>query len=141
MGNFVVSLVPIVAIVCIFGLPILAVAFVLVKLITSNNKERLELARHGIIPPVHSKPSPNKYISLRNGIMCIGIAIGLVMGMYFASFITDTWNGDVSMEYARQSFHYFNMQFFTICSTTIFCLGLSYIVFYFIVKNKNLDNY
>ena len=85
MENFSETLIAVVSIVCIIVLPILAVAFVLVKLITSNNKERLELARHGIIPPVQSKPSPNKYISLRNGIMCIGIAIGLVLGMYFAS--------------------------------------------------------
>ena len=73
------------AIISIFGVPIIAVAFVLVKLITSNNKERLELARHGIVPPVQTKPSPNKYRSLRNGILCIGIAIGLVAGIVLTS--------------------------------------------------------
>ena len=118
------SFIPIVAIVCIFGVPILAVAFVLVKLITSNNKERLELARHGIVPPVQSKPSPNKYRSLRNGILCVGIAIGIVAGIIFTS-----W---------KVYEHY--VEFLIICSSTILFLGLSYIVFYLIVKNKNLEN-
>ncbi|MDR1224296.1 MAG: hypothetical protein LBL07_15665 [Tannerella sp.] len=112
------------AIICIFGLPILAVAFVLVKLITSNNKERLELARHGIVPPVQAKPSPNKYRSLRNGILCIGIAVGLVAGLIFTS---------------CRGYEYY-VEFLIICSSTILCLGLSYIIFYLIVKDRNMEN-
>ncbi|MDR0395174.1 MAG: hypothetical protein LBH77_08470 [Tannerella sp.] len=112
------------AIICIFGLPILAVAFVLVKLITSNNKERLELARHGIVPPVQAKPSPNKYRSLRNGILCLGIAVGLVAGIIITS---------------CKGCEYY-VEFLIICSSTILCLGLSYIVFYLIVKDKNMEN-
>ncbi len=112
------------AIVCIFGLPVLAAAFVLVKLITSNNKERMELARHGIVPPVQAKPSPNKYRSLRNGILCIGIAVGLVAGIILTS---------------CKGYEYY-VEFLIICSSTILCLGLSYIVFYLIVKDKNMEN-
>lgn len=112
------------AIVCIFGLPVLAIAFVLVKLITSNNKERLELARHGIVPPVQPKPSPNKYRSLRNGILCLGVAIGIIAGIILVSY---------------QAYDYY-IEFLIICSSTIMCLGLSYIVFYLIVKDKNLEN-
>ena len=122
--NFLTSLTGIVAIICIFGLPILAVAFVLVKLITSNNKERLELARHGIVPPVHPKPSPNKYRSLRSGILCIGIAIGIIAGIVITS---------------CQTYEYY-VEFMIICSSAILSLGLSYIVFYLIVKDKNLEN-
>ena len=112
------------AIISIFGVPIIAVAFVLVKLITSNNKERLELARHGIVPPVQTNPSPNKYRSLRNGILCIGIAIGLVAGIVLTS---------------CKGYEYY-VEFLIICSSTILCLGLSYIVFYLIVKDKNMEN-
>lgn len=111
-------------IICIFGVPIIAVAFVLVKLISTNNKERLELARHGIVPPVQSKPSPNKYRSLRNGILCIGIAVGIIAGIIFT---------------AGKVYEYY-VEFLIICSSTILCLGLSYLVFYLIVKDKNLDN-
>ena len=117
-------LVPILAIVCIFGLPVILGAYVLVKLITSSNKERLELARHGIVMPVRQKPSPNKYRSLRNGILCIGLAIGIIIGLFLVT----------------SKFYDYYVEFLIICSSTIFCLGLSYIVFYFIVKNKNLEN-
>ncbi len=58
MEAFMEALIPILAIVCIFGLPVILGAYVLVKLITSNNKERLELAKHGIVPPAKSKPAP-----------------------------------------------------------------------------------
>ena len=122
--DFFTSLTGIVAILSIFVLPIFAVAFVLVKLITTNNKERLELARHGIVMPERVKPSPNKYRSLRNGILCIGIAIGIIVGIVFTS---------------CKSYEYY-VKFLTISSSTILCLGLSYIVFYFIVKDKNLEN-
>lgn len=112
------------AIFCLFGLPVLAIAFVLVKKISSDNKERLELARHGIIPSVKTQPSPNKYCSLRNGILCIGIATGLIAGILL-----------IACEgYA------FEMEFLILCSSVILCLGLSYIVFYRIVKNRKMDS-
>lgn len=120
-GEFFIA---VLAIICIFGVPIIAVAFVLVKLITSNNKERLELARHGIVSPVQAKPSPNKYRSLRNGILCLGIAIGIITGIIWVS---------------CQAYDYY-IEFLVICSSTIMCLGLSYIVFYLIVKDKNMEN-
>ena len=113
-----------VAIICIFGLPVILGAWVLITLITSNNKERLELARHGIVMPVRSKPSPNKYRSLRNGMLCIGIAIGIITGIIITSY---------------NNYEYY-VEFLTICSSTILCHGLSYIVFYLIVKDKNLEN-
>ncbi len=124
MEEMMALLIPIIGIICLFGLPVLCIAFVLVKLITSNNKERLELARHGIVPPVNSKPAPNKYRSLRNGILCIGIAIGLIAGIMFTS---------------CRAYEYY-VEFLVICSSTILCLGLSYIVFYLLVKNKNMEN-
>jgi len=126
-------LIPILGIICIFGLPILTVAFVLVKLITSNNKERLELARHGIIPPVQSKPSPNKYRSLRSGILCIGLALGVILGLIIMPYYKS------SEDYSNYIVFVDHVKFLILCSSTIFSLGLSYLVFYFIVRNKNLD--
>ena len=124
MEEIMALMIPILAIICIFGLPVGLGAFVLIKLISSNNKERLELARHGIIMPERVKPSPNKYRSLRNGILCIGIAIGIVAGL----FLTTTKLYD------------YHIEFMIICSSTILCLGLSYIIFYLIVKDKNMEN-
>ena len=122
--EYLALMIPIIAIICAVGLPVILGAWVLIKLISSNNKERLELARHGIVMPVRSKPSPNKYRSLRNGILCIGIAIGIIAGIIITSY---------------SNYEYY-VEFLTISSSTILCLGLSYIVFYLIVKDKNLEN-
>lgn len=117
-------LIPIVAIVCIFALPVIFGSLVLLRLINANSQERLELARHGIVAPVRPKPSPNKYRTLRNGILCIGIAIGIAIGTLIVL------NGGYR-EY---------IEFLIISSSTIMCLGLGYLVFYLIVKNKKLEN-
>ena len=124
MDNFMEMLIPIIAIICIFGLPVILGAYVLVKLITSNNKERLELAKHGIVPPAKSKPAPNKYRTLRNGILCIGIALGLIAGMLITV----------------GSLYEYYVEFLIITSSTIMCMGLAYIVFFLIVRNKDLEN-
>jgi hypothetical protein len=133
-------LVPSLAIICIFGLPVLAVAFVIVKLITSNNRERLELARHGIVPPVQAKPSPNKYRSLRNGILCIGIAVGLIAGLFIVGSLSVgvfAVSDDIALYTMPDRMQ---AEFLILCASTVMCLGLSYIVFYLIVKDKRMEN-
>lgn len=116
----------ILAILCIFGLPVIFGTIILIKLITSRNSERLELAKHGIVPPEkRMKPSPNRYRTLRNGILCIGVALGLVLGVIITT----------SMQLENY------VEFLVVTASTIFFLGLSYIVFYLLVKNKEESEY
>jgi len=117
-------LVVITAIISTCALPIIFGAIVLIKLINANSKERLELARHGIVAPVRPKPSPNKYRSLRNGILCIGIAIGLIIGII------------IVVNHLFRDY----IEFLIISSSTILSLGLAYIMFYITVKDKKLEN-
>ncbi len=124
MEDFMRMLIPIITIICIFGLPVILGAYVLVKLITSNNKERLELAKHGIVPPKTSKPSPNKYRTLRNGILCVGIALGLIVGLVITV----------------GSMYEYYVEFLIITSSTVMCMGLAYIAFFLMVKNRDIEN-
>jgi tellurite resistance protein TehA-like permease len=125
MGNIgaVDLLIGVLAYVCVFGVLVWGL-FMFMKLIAAKKKERLELARHGVVPPPEAKPSPNKYVSLRNGVLCIGIATGLIAGIIFILY---------------GGYDYY-VEFLILCSSTILCLGLSYIVFYLIVKDKNMEN-
>lgn len=118
------ELIGIITIICIFALPILVVGYVIVRVTTHNNKERLELARQGIIPPNQTVPSPNKYRSLRNGILCIGIAAGLITGIFLI-------NDQSYIDYIK---------FLIVCSSTILCMGIAYVIFFLIIRNKDLDN-
>jgi len=124
MEEFMALLIPIIAIICAVGLPVVLGAVILIKLITSNKKERLELAKHGIIPPVQTKPAPNKYRSLRNGILCVGIALGLIVGMLLT---------------VGNMYEYY-VDFIIITSSTVMGLGIAYIVFYLLVKDKEIEN-
>lgn len=126
MEEFMDALAGILAIVCIFGLPVILGAVVLLRLITSNNKERLELARHGIIPPEKGKkPSPNRYRTLRNGMLCMGIALGLLLGIILVT--------NISFE------NY--VEFLVITASTVFFMGLAYVVFYLLVRGKEESEY
>ena len=114
------ELIAIVAILCAIGLPVVLGGMVLLKLLSSDKKVRMELARQGIIPPPEGKTPPSKYTSLRNGFLCIGIAIGLVMGVIIAPDVA------VSLDF----------QYLVISSSVLLFLGLGYVVFYLIVKDK-----
>jgi len=114
------ELIPIIAILCAVGLPIVIGGMVLLKLLSSDKKVRMELARQGIIPPPEGKTPPSKYTSLRNGFLCIGIAIGLILGVIVAPDIAPT----------------LDFQYLVITSSVILFLGLGYVAFYLIVNNK-----
>lgn len=110
----------IIAIICAIGLPIVMGGLVLMKVLSSTKKERLELARQGIIPPPETKTAPNKYQMLRNGFLCIGLAIGLILGVIITSEM------DITLDY----------RYMVITGCVLLCLGLAYIAFYMAVKNK-----
>lgn len=111
------------AVFCAIGLPILVCAFILLSFIFTRYKERITLIKQGIVPHSIPRPAPNKYIALRNGFICIGIALGLIIGLLIENSI------DVDD----------NTSSLIIISSTLFFLGFSYLIFFFIVKNKDLD--
>lgn len=121
--------------VSMFIVPCVAIVFVLVKLFSSNRKVEMELARQGIIPPVRSKPAPNKYRSLRNGILSIGTAIGVITGCFCAANYSSVLAG-VNSDHTDGLFYGFPL----FCASILVFMGLSYLVFYFIVKDKNLES-
>ncbi len=113
-------LVAVIAIICIFGLPIILIALVLIKLITSDRKVRLELARQGIIPPEKSKSAPNRYRSLRNGFLCVGMALGITVGIL------------LSTRVATEPYEILLI----LCASILLFTGSAYIGFYFFSKKE-----
>ena len=105
------------------GLPIALGGYILLRLIHGRNKERMELIKQGIVPHSQPKPIPNKYISLRNGFLCIGVALGLILGIV----VTETTAMDAPL----------NM--LIILSSVLMFLGIAYVSFFMITKDKDLE--
>lgn len=126
MEELVALLIPIVAILSCVALPIVLATYAILKNLSSKHKERMELIKQGIVPPESEQSSiPNRYRALRNGILCIGIAIGLLLGLL----VSYTMN--LNEEDA----------FWVVASGILLFLGLAYVVFYMMTnKVKDTDN-
>ncbi|MBK5719693.1 hypothetical protein JGH11_02280 [Dysgonomonas sp. Marseille-P4677] len=114
------GLTSIVAVLSAVALPIGLSMYIVLRSISTKHKERMELIRQGIIPPEQTKPTPNKYRSLRNGILCIGIALGLIISLVISYMMN---LGE-------------DQAFWVVSSGILLFLGLGYVVFYLLVKGK-----
>ena len=123
------DLVAIIAVVSIFALPLITAMVLIFKKVDSVHKERMGMINQGIIPPRISnrKENPNRYISLRNGIVLIAIGIGFVVGII----------GKKTLIIGDEN------PFLFITASTILFLGIGYLVFFLITRNtksyKKLD--
>ncbi len=115
------SLIPIIAILSTVALPIGLGMYIAIRSMNVKHKERMELIRQGILPPEKSKPTPNKYRSLRNGILLVGIALGLIISLL------------ISYELGLGE----DEAFWVVASGVLLFLGLGYLIFYFLMRNKN----
>lgn len=115
-------LVPIVAIVSAFGFPV-ALLWVIMELrkVNLRNRERMSLISQGIIPEeeIKQKTNPNRFVSLRNGIVLIGIAVGILVGFSI------TEGMSLSDEKA----------FWIYTSSILLFLGIGYLVYFFTTRN------
>jgi len=116
------GLIPIIAILSAVALPIGFGMYLALSNIRSRHKEDMELIKQGIVPPPKSASVPNRYRSLRNGFLCIGIGLGIIIGMIINS-----------------SFRVGDYEFFVMASTILVFLGLAYVLFYWITKDKDFD--
>lgn len=78
--------------------------------------ERMEMIKQGIIPSEENKGVPNKLKSLRNGIVLVGVAIGLITGLLVSESLN--LNEDDS--------------FWAVAPCVLFFLGLSYLIYFFL---------
>lgn len=120
-------LVSIVAIVGVFGFPIVLLWVILeIRKVNLRNKERMALISQGIIPEedVRAKRSPNRFVSLRNGIVLIGISIGILVGF------------SVSEGMALTD----EKAFWIYTSSILLFLGIGYLIYFFTTRNMSPDS-
>ena len=120
------NLIGLVTILSIFALPVLGGIFLIYKRIKTRNEERMEFIKQGIIPQdiVKRKSTPNRYISLRNGIVLVSLGIGLVTGFLCTEYLV------IGM----------NNTFWMMAACIVFFMGAGYLAYFFITQKMQPEN-
>ena len=115
------DLIPLLAIICTIGLPIIVGLLLGLRWMNNRNQERMALINQGIIPPdtPRSKANPNKLVALRNGIILIAIGIGVIVGFLCSEYLVIGIGN----------------KFWLTGSSVVFFMGVGYLV-YFLVSQK-----
>lgn len=120
MEEFMEELIPIIAIICTIGLPIIAGWILGLQWIKSRHAERMGLINQGIIPPdsPKKKSDPNRFVSLRNGIVLVALGIGIIVGFLCSEYLVIGQGNE----------------FWVTSASVAFFLGAGYLVYFLIVQ-------
>lgn len=111
-------IIPVLGILCAIALPLILVILAVYWTVTSKHKEKMAMIERGIAPDENAPElKPNRYSSLRNGLLMIGLAIGTIAGIFLAR----TMNEDYEM-------------FLIIVAMIVVCGGIAFTSYFFISK-------
>lgn len=114
------TLIPVIAIICTIGLPVLLGTIAAYITIKSRHAERMAMIEKGIslqdAAPFEKKP--NRYPALRNGMFMIGIAFGIFVGIFVSPYMPE----------------YSNWTEFTVPTMAILFGGISFIIYFFVSR-------
>ena len=111
-------IIPVLGILCAIALPLILVILSVYWTVTSKHKEKMAMIERGIAPDENaSDRQPNRYGSLRDGLLMIGLAIGTIAGIFLAR----TMNEDYEM-------------FLIIVAMIVVCGGIAFTSYFFISK-------
>jgi len=118
------DLIPIIAILCTVGLPITAGLVIGLNAVRNDHKERMGLISQGIIPPNRSKQksNPNRFVSLRNGIVLIALGIGIIVGFLCSEYLVIGQDNE----------------FWVTGASVVFFLGIGYLVYFLVTQRMTL---
>jgi len=118
------DLIPIIAILCTVGLPITAGLVIGLNAVRNDHKERMGLISQGIIPPNRSKQksNPNRFVSLRNGIVLIALGIGIIVGFLCSEYLVIGQGNE----------------FWVTGASVVFFLGIGYLVYFLVTQRMTL---
>ncbi|HBG40034.1 DUF6249 domain-containing protein [Limibacterium fermenti] len=113
-------LIPVIAILSVIALPVVAIFVLGLRKLSADHAERIGLINQGIIPPDNPKPksTPNRFVSLRNGIVLVALGIGVVVGFVCTEYLT------IGETY----------EFWIIAASILFFLGLGYLSYFLVTK-------
>lgn len=119
MGDW---LIPLVAIICAVGMPVLLLIILVVRVSQAKHAERMAMIEKGVIleEPVRHV---NKYNALRNGFLLIGLSLGAMAGLWAGRYIED---------YLESNFMIFVL--------AILGGGIAFIVYFFLARKMERED-
>ena len=117
-------LIPLLAIICTIGLPILVISIIVYKSVQTKHQEKLAMIEKGMILQEPEKRT-NKYTALRNGLLLVGLAVGAMIGLGISeTWLRDSFAGD-----------------FMIAIMTILFGGIAFLAYFFMIRSmQKQDN-
>lgn len=111
----------IIAILSTIALPIAGGTIIWLTSVKNKHKERMGLVNQGIIPPDIPKrrATPNRILSLRNGIVLLSVGIGAITGLVIGKYLLGL--DEDSM-------------FWAFSASVVIFLGLGYLIYFFVSK-------
>ena len=121
------ELIGLVAVICIFGLPLIAGIVLGLRAMKNRNQERMGLINQGIIPPdtPKKKSDPNKMVSLRNGIVLISLGIGIIVGFLCSEYLVIGQGNE----------------FWVTGASVVFFLGVGYLIYFLVTQKMPLSKH
>ena len=112
-----------IAVLSIFALPIATGLVLGITFMRNRHKERMGLINQGIIPhdTPRRKATPNRFVSLRNGIVLASIGVGLSVGLLLGKYVLNMDEDSI---------------FWVISASILLFLGLGYLTYFFVTRNK-----
>lgn len=110
-------LIPLLGIICAVGMPVLFGFIVWYQTIKSRHIERMAMIERGMVP-VETEGKVNRYASLRNGMVMVGLALGLFVGFLLHPLVS--YNDEI--------------QDSVVVVTTIFFSGAAFLGYFFISR-------
>ena len=111
-------IIPALGILCAIALPLILVILSVYWTVTSKHKEKMAMIERGIAPDENAPDrQPNRYGSLRNGLLMIGLAIGTIAGIFLARTMREEYE-----------------MFLIIVAMIVVCGGIAFTSYFFISK-------
>lgn len=111
-------IIPVLGILCAIALPLVLVILSVYWTVTSKHKEKMAMIERGIDPNENDpERKPNRYGSLRNGLLMIGLAIGTIAGIFLARTMREEYE-----------------MFLIIVAMIVVCGGIAFTSYFFISK-------
>lgn len=107
---------------CAVGAPVVCAATAIIKLGRFRHEERMKMIEGGVILREPEKRA-NRYPALRNGLFMIGLALGVLIGLFVNPYVPEDEYG---------------FEFFTVPMCALLMGGIGFVIYFFLSRKMQV---